>query len=146
MFLLMKNFARYLLIAVLALAVPFQAALAVSAAQCMAFEHQDTAPQHAGHSHDGHQDHQDQDHQDHQDHPGQPQDQQQVQGPHSHADGDDGGHGHCGPCAACCASAAIAASIEFPSRAVPSRAAYVFPDLPRIGVLPSGLDRPPLAL
>jgi len=123
--------ARLILIALLALVVPFQGAVAVSAGQCMALGHHQGATDHEGQ--DGH------------DH-----------GAHSHADeapakaaadgeGDAAG-AHCGPCAACCASASIAGSAGLSIPSSHFHAPYSFAQFPPLGVQPDGVDRPPLAL
>jgi hypothetical protein len=102
----MKQLCRIFVAVMLVVCVPFQAALAVSAAQHAALEQ----------CHDGH-------------------------------DGHDG-HGkasgsHCG---SCCTSAAIAGA-PHPLPASPAHGtAHAVPDLPPLGDLPGGLDRPPRAL
>ena len=122
-----------LLALTLARAVPIQGVAGVAAGLCMAFGHHEDAsfvdetlqPL-------GHHDH----------------------AAHSHADEgsangsahDDGNDAHCGPCAACCASASIAGTAALPLPSAPSHAAYLFSQNPPLGVQPSGLYRPPLAL
>jgi hypothetical protein len=118
---------RSLVALLLAVTVPFQAALAVSAAQCMALQHhQDSGSQDA---HAGHADHQHSDH-------GAPK-------PDPH-------HGkgatQCGPCAGCCASAAIDSVIVLLPASPVHDTANAVPGVPPLGDLPGGLDRPPRAL
>jgi hypothetical protein len=117
----MVKFMRFLLVALIALAVPLQGALAVGTAQCLALEHQDDA----GHDH-SHGDH---------DHDSSSQDHDNP-----------ASHSHCGPCVACCASASIASASALPLIAPPPFAVDVLPNFPLIGDLPGGLFRPPLAL
>ena len=129
----MKRLVRFLLAAVVAAAVPLQGALAVTAAQCMALgHHQSAAAQHGdGKTVDAH------------DHAA-----------HSHSQSDQGasedeslGNGaHCGPCTACCASASISGPIAQSVLPSASGAPYVFSQFPPLGVQPHGLYRPPLAL
>lgn len=122
-----------LLALTLALAVPIQGVAGVAAGLCMAFaHHEDTSLVDETLQPQAHHDH----------------------ASHSHADeglakasaDDDGNGAHCGPCTACCASASIAGSAELPLPSAPSHAAYVFSQSPPLGVPPSGLYRPPLAL
>jgi hypothetical protein len=131
----MKNLARLILVVLVALAVPVQGALAVTAGQCMALAKQ-SAGGHENRSHgqDGH---------------------HHAASSHSHADEggsnavDDEGAAdgaHCGPCTACCASASIAGSGALSILSTASNAPYVFSQFPPIGVQPDGVDRPPLAL
>ena len=117
----MVKLLRVFLVALIALAVPLQGALAVGTEQCLALEHHDGA----GHEHSqaGH-DHESSSH----DH----------DGPTSHS--------HCGPCVACCASASIASVPALPMVAPSPLAIDVSPNFPLIGDLPGGLFRPPLAL
>lgn len=131
----MKHLARLLIIVLVALAVPVQGALAVTAGQCMALT-QETG---GGHEHHGH---------------GQAADHS-AGSSHSHADEADGNAAdaegasngqHCGPCTACCASASIADSGALPLLSAASDAPYLFSQFPPIGVQPDGVDRPPLAL
>jgi hypothetical protein len=114
----MARLLRVLVTALLTVAVPFQGALAVNAAQCMALQAGQEA--HEGHEHS---------------HP---------QSPQSEQDHDKGAGSHCGPCTGCCASAAIAA----PPRIVISLTAHdavsPLPILRPLGDIPDGLDRPPL--
>jgi len=111
---------RFLVVLLLALAVPVQGLAAVAASQCMAFGHH----QDAGTGHDA--------------------------GSHEHdvAGGDehDANPSHCGPCAACCASASIAGPPGVTISPVPSNTTYAFSQLAPPGFEPDGLDRPPLAL
>jgi hypothetical protein len=112
---------RWIPVALLAICMPFQAALAVSTGQCIALKHHEAPAGQDGHdmhdhaSHEGH---------DHGNAPGSP----------------------CGPCAACCASAAIAGTsgiaLQLPRISAPVAAAPLQPT----GVPPDKLDRPPLAL
>jgi hypothetical protein len=123
----MIKLARALLISLLVVCVPTQAALAVSAGQCMALQHhQDSGGHDASASHEGHQ---------HSDH--------EAPQPDPH-------HGkattQCGPCAGCCASAAISSLITpLPASPVHDMASTVV-GFPPLGDLPGGLDRPPRAL
>jgi hypothetical protein len=119
---------RFLLIALIALAVPMQGALAVGTAQCLALEHHQPGTaddQNHGHDHSAGHQHQD-----------------------SSVDEHDGqaSHTHCGPCVACCASVSIAAAQPLPLRTAPAFAVDVLPKLLPAGDLPGGLYRPPLAL
>jgi hypothetical protein len=117
--------ARLLLIAVLAIVVPFQGAAAVGAGQCMALGHHDSA---GNHGHDSH---------NYDSHAG------------STNSADDHGAAtatHCGPCTACCASAAIAGPARLSILSSLSETQYFFSQLPPLGVQPDGVDRPPLAL
>src|SRR5204863_3890021 len=119
---------RLLLVALIAVAVPMQAALAVGTAQCLALEHHQAGTgddQHHGHDHSAGHQHQD-----------------------SSVDEHDGqaSHTHCGPCAACCTSVSIAAAQALPSPAALAFAVDVLPKLLPAGDLPGGLYRPPLAL
>jgi len=112
---------RLIPVALLAICVPFQAALAVSTGQCMALKHHEAPAGQDGHdmhdhaSHEGH---------DHGNAPASP----------------------CGPCAACCASAAIAGPVSVPLHLRNSTAANACPDVAYVGDMPSELDRPPRAL
>jgi hypothetical protein len=119
----MLKLVRLLIVALLALAVPFQGALAVSTAQCTALEHHPDGSH--PHSHDG---------SDHAD--------------HSDADGSagDSNGSHCGPCTACCASVSIAALPSLSDIVAARYAVNKSHDSPLLGDLPSGLFRPPLAL
>lgn len=117
---------RFLLLLVIAFAVPVQGMAAVSSGICMTFGHHDAPGQAADHHH----------------------------GPVAGAQADDSSGGdadhqggaHCGPCVACCGASSIASSS---ARVVP-----VLPGLavqpPYVegvaGILPDSLDRPPLAL
>src|SRR5919109_4567535 len=99
----MKKVVRFLLAAFLALAVPLQGALAVTAAQCMAFGHHKSSAAQQSHANIG---------------------QAHDHAANSHSstaqtDEGTGGGGHCGPCTACCASASIAgaAGLSIPSPA-----------------------------
>jgi hypothetical protein len=134
----MKKLVRFLLAAILALAVPLQGALAVTAGQCMALGHHQSAAAQQSHGEardgDGHAAHSHSE-----SHQGVSDDAQG--GDQSAADG-----AHCGPCTACCASASIAgpgAQSLVPS---PFHAPYLFSQFPPLGVQPDGLYRPPLAL
>jgi hypothetical protein len=132
----MNTVARFLLAALLALAVPLQGALAVTGGQCMALGQNQDAPGQESHTHAASGDH------------------GHAAHAHSHADGsgspaadaDSGGSAHCGPCTACCASASIAGYVALAIASDQSHAEYVFSQSPPIGVQPDGLDRPPLAL
>jgi hypothetical protein len=119
----MRKLLRFVILLTVSLAVPLQGAAAVSAAQCMALGHHDTA---AGHDHSlaGH----------------------DIDGKHDHKSHAPAGGAHCGPCAACCTTAAIsffvpvpigAQAAESPVGALPSSLA---------GVQPDQLDRPPRLL
>jgi DUF2946 family protein len=117
----MAKLLRLVLVALIALAVPLQGALAVGTAQCLALEHQDGAGH--NHSHDGH-----------------------DSDSSSHDRDSPASHSHCGPCVACCASASIASAPALPVVAPPRFAVDVLPNFPLVGDLPGGLFRPPLAL
>ena len=121
-----------LLAVVLALLVPMQGMAAVAADLCMAFgHHQDAGMEHDAHAADGH---------DHATH------SHDEAGSNAHAENTDGKAAHCGPCTACCASAGIAGAVGFSIPSSPASADYVFSQYPLLGVQPSGLFRPPLAL
>jgi hypothetical protein len=107
---------RLILVALLALCVPFQAALAVSTAQCMDLHgHHD-----GGHAHDG-----------------QP-------GSDSHHGKDTASH--CGPCSACCTSTAIAHRAGFPLAPAARHAVAVAAGPAPSAEPAGALDRPPRAL
>src|SRR5258708_34211034 len=105
---------RVVLAALLAIAVPFQGALAVSVSQCMALEHHADSSMH---EHDGHQ-------------------------PSDSHHGKDAGS-HCGSCAACCTATAIAGAEQIADRLSSQGALVAQPALPLLGDLPARLDRPP---
>jgi hypothetical protein len=118
------DLSRLLLAAVLAICVPFQAALAVSAGQCAALKHHESPAGQSGHH---------------------------MPDPASHQGHADSGHGSgsgsdCGPCAGCCASAAISCPTSLGVHLANRNAVNALPDLPPLADMPSGLDRPPLAL
>lgn len=113
--------ARLILIAVVALLVPAQGALAVAAGQCMALEHHEMpAGGHDAPAHDGH------DMPDHGDAPAK--------------------SAHCGPCAACCASTAMAAGVPLVIPAFAAEHAPSYQLLLQPGIAPDSHFRPPLAL
>jgi len=110
---------RFLLVLVVALAVPVQGFAAVSAGLCMALEH------HGEHHHAS-----------------QGADTGEHHDSHDHGAT---GHASCGSCVGCCASAAIASSASI-ARFVPPAAAPVPAARPDPSVVqPHPLDRPPLA-
>lgn len=125
------SFYRLIVLAI-ALIVPLQGMTAITAAQCMALGHHKAAAGHESHAHMAGVDEHD-------------------HAAHAQADGADdepvdagAKKPQCSPCTACCASASIAAP---PAAAIFSElqdAAYLWPQLAPIGVLPRGLDRPPL--
>lgn len=127
------TFSRLLVLAI-ALIVPLQGMTAITAGQCMALGHHKAAAGHESHAHmagvDEH---------DHAAH------MQAGEG-----DGDTADAGakkpQCSPCTACCASASIAAPLAAAVFSEVHDAPYLWPQLQPIGVLPRGLDRPPLAL
>jgi hypothetical protein len=120
----MINLARTLLVSLLVVCVPFQAALAVSAAQCMALQHHQDLGGHDAHAH----------------HDGQ---QHSHGAPQSNPHHDKDSGSHCSPCAG---AAAIASAINPVSAATVHGTVNAVPDRPLPGDLPSRLDRPPLAL
>jgi hypothetical protein len=135
----MKALARFLLLLMIAVAVPVHGALAITVGQCRALEHSGGAS--GGHETAGHgvataDSHDNQQHA----HP--------ASGSESLADSDDpaSSESHCGPCSACCASAAITGPVQ------PQLINEVFslldlsPDEKPISIRLAGLDRPPLAL
>jgi hypothetical protein len=124
-----------LLVLAISLIVPLQGMTAITAAQCMALgHHQAPAAGHESHAHmagvDEH---------DHAAH---------MQAGEQDGDNADAGakKSQCSPCTACCASASIAAPLTPAILSESHDAAYLWPQLPTVGVLPHGLDRPPLAL
>jgi hypothetical protein len=120
---------RFLVLAI-ALIVPLQGMAAVAAAQCMALGH---------HKASGHESHgQMQAEYDHAAH-------QQLDEPDENSVDGSSTSAHCSPCTACCASASIAGPLWPPISPTSSDAEYLWPELPPLGVLPRGLDRPPLS-
>jgi len=115
---------------VISLVVPVQGMAAVTAGLCcMAFgHHEDVSLAQEGHDHAAHS---------HAD---------EGVGHASVADSADGKGAHCGPCTACCASASIAGTLALPLLSAPSHSTYALSQSPPLGIQPSGLYRPPLAL
>ena len=125
----MPAWARLIVAALLALAIPVQALSAVVAGICMAADHHpvEAASQNDDHADHGHGD-------------------SASAAPHQHDDGTAASDSHCPPCVACCAAAAIAPSTP---NLVPDRPAVgpiVTAPYAAAGFQPDGLDRPPLAL
>jgi hypothetical protein len=129
------NLVRLLAVAI-ALVIPVQGMAALTAGLCMSFGHHDTVAADQGHAAHGH--------------------AADSHAPHSHdqagpgapvADtGDDSHATHCGPCTGCCTSVSIAGPIVFTIAAAPTHPKYILSQHPPLGVQPSGLYRPPLAL
>ena len=130
----LRRVIRSLVVAVISLAVPVQGISAVTSGQCMSLAHHDGGAAVTAHAHDsgaadGHAD-----------------------ASHVHDDesatasNGESKSGHCGPCSACCASASITGPVSVLDVPAPASAAYSFSQYPPLGVQPSELDRPPLAL
>lgn len=128
-----KRVIRSLVVAFISLAVPIQGIAAVTTGQCMSLEHHETVASAttshvSGNASGGH------------------------ERSHSHEDAGaskddaDSKGGHCGPCSACCASTSIAGALPLLSMPAPAAHIFVFSQFPPLGVQPSELDRPPLAL
>ena len=117
----------------MSLVVPIQGISAVTSGQCMSLEHHEAMAVPA-HVHDG----------------GGPDAHADVSHVHSDvaasASNGESKSSHCGPCAACCASASIAGPLPQINMPAPASATYSFSQFPPLGVQPSELDRPPLAL
>lgn len=115
---------RFLLMLMIAFAVPVQGMAAVSSGICMAFGHHDAPGQLADHDH--------------------------APAVVAEADSDGGdthsGGAHCGPCVACCGASSIASSAPLVVPVVPGLAVQPHHAEGVAGVLPDSLDRPPLAL
>lgn len=125
---------RLLAVLAISLIVPIQGMASVTSGQCMSLGHHEPGTAAGAHAH------------------GEPAPVDEGHESHSHADGDAAKqHGetknsHCGPCTACCASASIAGPLPQNNMPAPASATYSFSQFPPLGVQPSELDRPPLAL
>lgn len=115
---------RFLLLLVIAFAVPVQGMAAVSSGICMAFGHHDAPGQAADHHHGD------------------------AAGAQADSDGGDAEQGgaHCGPCVACCGASSIATSSARVMPVLPGLAVQPLYVEGVFGILPDSLDRPPLAL
>ena len=138
----MKALARFLLLAMVAMAVPVHGALAVTVGQCRALEHAGAGSVSGSHEAAAHGAGKaaSPDRHDHEEHARSASD--------SAADtGDSAASGsHCGPCSACCASAAITGPVPLQLVNEAFSRLDLGPDQQPIGIRLARLDRPPLAL